>query len=227
MHRLMKSSSQNLAFQAFWTILAVVGGLVFFWLFPLKLFARLAARFGHSSPCPAALSRLVDNRLRRRYMRPVVDRIGIEPGERVLELGPGPGAFTLGAARRAGQEGRLIAVDIQPEMIAQVEQRVSRAGLCNVETRVANAHALPLDDESVDRAFLITVLPEIPEPARALAELHRVLRPGGVLSITEEFYDPDYLFASETIRLAEAAGFRFEERFGNILVYTANFRKTT
>ena len=60
-----------------------------------------------------------------------------------------------------------------------------------------------------------------------MAELHRVLRPGGVLSITEEFYDPDYLFASETIRFAEAAGFRFEERFGNILVYTANFRRTT
>jgi hypothetical protein len=42
---------------------------------------------------------------------------------------------------------------------------------------------------------------------------------------TEEFYDPDYLFLPETIRLVEAAGFRFEESFGNHLVYTANFRK--
>ncbi|MGD8625917.1 MAG: hypothetical protein PVF47_06960 [Anaerolineae bacterium] len=42
---------------------------------------------------------------------------------------------------------------------------------------------------------------------------------------TEEFYDPDYLFLPETIRLVEAAGFRFEESFGNFLVYTANFRK--
>jgi hypothetical protein len=52
-----------------------------------------------------------------------------------------------------------------------------------------------------------------------------VLRPGGVLSIGEEFYDPDYLFLPETIRLVEAAGFRLEERFGNLWVYTANFRR--
>jgi len=208
-----------------WIILIAVAGLVLFWLFPLKLVSRLAARFGHSSPCPAALSWLVDNPLRRRYMRPVLDRIGIQVGEQVLELGPGPGAFTVGAGRRVGAEGKLIAIDIQPEMIAQVEQRVREAKLTSVETHIASAHTLPLDDRSVDRAFLITVLPEIPDPARALAELHRVLRPDGVLSITEEFYDPDYLFLPETVRLVEAAGFRFDERFGNVWVYTANFRK--
>ena len=96
----MKGSSRNPARKAFWVALAVVVGMVFFWLFPLKLFARLAAHFGHSSPCPAALSWLVDNPLRRRYMRPVLDRIGIEPGERVLELGPGPGLL-LSAQRDA------------------------------------------------------------------------------------------------------------------------------
>jgi arsenite methyltransferase len=221
----MKTIGQNPLWKALWILLVAVGGLVFFWLLPLKLIARLAARFGKSSPCPASLSWLVDNPIRRRYMRPVPERIGIRPGERVLELGPGPGAFTVGAAQGAGVEGRLIAVDIQPEMIAQVERRVGNAGLTNVETHVASAHHLPLDDESVDRAFLITVLPEIPDPSRALAELHRVLRPGGTLSISEEFYDPDYLFLSETIRLVEAAGFRLEERFGNVWVYTANFRK--
>ncbi len=212
-------------YKMLWIVLVVAGGLVFFWLFPLKLISRLAAHFGHSSPCPAALSWLVDNPIRRRYMRPVLDRIGIRPGERVLEVGPGPGAFTVGAAQQVGAQGRLIAVDIQPEMIAQVEQRVQDAGLINVETHVASAHALPLDDGSVDLAFLITVLPEIPDPGRALADLHRVLRADGVLSITEEFSDPDYLFLSETIRLVESSGFRFEEHYGNALVYTANFRK--
>ncbi len=221
----MKAIRHNPLVKATCIALAVVGGLVFFWLFPLKLISRLAARFGHSSPCPASLSWLVDNPIRRRYMGPVLERIGIRPGERVLELGPGPGAFTVGAARRTGPQGRLIAVDIQPEMIAQVERRVREEGLTNVETYVANAHHLPLDDESVDRAFLVTVLPEILDPDLALAELARVLRPDGVLSITEEFYDPDYLFLPETIRLVEGAGFRFEERFGSVLVYTVSFRK--
>ena len=221
----MKAIRENPLVKTACIALATVGGLVFFWLFPLKLISRLAARLDHSSPCPASLSWLVNNPIRRRYMSHVLERIGIRPGERVLELGPGPGAFTVGAARRAGPQGRLIAVDIQPEMIALLERGIREEGLTNVETHVASAHHLPLDNESVHRAFLITVLPEIPDPARALAELRRVLRPDGVLSITEEFYDPDYLFLSETIRLVEKAGFRLEERFGNVLVYTVNFRK--
>lgn len=215
-----------------WIAPAVIGGLLFFWLFPLKLLSRLAAQFGKSAPCPASLNWLVDNPIRRRYVRPVLDRVGIRPGERVLELGPGPGIFTVEAARRVGSEGRLIAVDIQPEMITQVKERVREARLTNVETHVASAYDLPLDDESMDRAFLVTVLPEIPDQDRALTELRRVLRspepaegkPGGVLSITEEFFDPDYPFAFETIRRVEAAGFKLDRRFGNFLLYTLNFR---
>jgi ubiquinone/menaquinone biosynthesis C-methylase UbiE len=221
----MKDIEPHPIWKTLWIVLAAAGGLVLFWLFPLKLISRLAARLGHASPCPAALSWLMEHPLRRRYMGPVLDRTGIQPGERVLELGPGPGAFTVRAAQRAGATGRLIAVDIQPRMIAQVERRVREAGLTHVETHVASAHHLPLDDKSVDRAFLITVLPEIPDPGRALAEVHRVLRPDGVLSVTEEFSDPDYLFLPETVRLVEAAGFRLVERFGNLWVYTANFRK--
>jgi ubiquinone/menaquinone biosynthesis C-methylase UbiE len=206
-------------------LLGAIGGLLFFWLFPLKLIARLAHRFGTSAPCPAALSWLVHNPLRRRYMRPVLDRVGIQPGERVLELGPGPGAFTVDAAQRTGSEGRIIAVDIQPEMIARVEERVREANLTNVETRVAGAYELPLESESIDRAFLVTVLPEIPDQNRALAELWRVIKPGGQLSVTEEFMDPDYPFLFETIRRVEAAGFELVQRFGGFWVYTVNFRR--
>lgn len=221
----MRGLEQSPVRSVLWMLLATAGGLVLFWLLPLKLVARLAARFGRSSPCPASLSWLVDSPLRRRSVGPVLDRIGIRPGERVLELGPGPGTFTVDAARRAGVEGRLIAVDIQPGMIAQVDRRVREAGLANVETHVASAYDLPIGEQSVDRAFLITVLPEIPDRSRALAELRRVLRPDGMLSITEEFYDPDYLFLRETVRLVEAVGFRFDERFGNLWAYTANFRR--
>ena len=86
--------------KALWILLGIIGGLLFFWLFPLKLISRLAHRFGHSAPCPASLKWLVDNPIRRRYLRPVLARVGIFPGERILELGPGPGVFTVDAARR-------------------------------------------------------------------------------------------------------------------------------
>ncbi len=211
--------------KALWVLLGVIGGLAFFWLVVLKLLFRLAARFGKSAPCPASLAYLVNNPIRRRYTRPILGRVGIQPGECVLELGPGPGVFTVEAAQRVGPEGRLIAVDIQLAMIAHVEKRVRKAGLTNVETHIADAYHLPLEDDSVDRAFLVAVLPEIPDQARALAELRRVIKPGGVLSITEDFTDPDYPFAFETVRRAEAAGFSLERRFGNFWLYTANFRK--
>jgi ubiquinone/menaquinone biosynthesis C-methylase UbiE len=158
-------------------------------------------------------------------MRPVLDRLGILSGDQVLELGPGPGAFTVDAAGRVGPEGHLTVVDIQPEMIAKVEKRLRATHVANAETHVASAYDLPLPDSSVDRAFLVTVLGEIADQSRALTELHRVIRPGGILSVTEEWSDPDYLFAGETIRRAKSAGFRLCARFGNFLVYTLNFKK--
>ena len=201
--------------------------LAFFLFFEvgLKIIARIAHARGHSAACPPSFSWYFTSDFRKRYMRPAVERAGIKPGDRVLELGPGPGAFSVEAARRAGPEGRLTIVDIQPEMIAKVEARLREANIINAETRVAGAYGLPLENSTFDRAFLVTVLGEITDQRRALAELHRVLRPGGILSITEEFSDPDYPFAGETIRKAEAAGFRLSARFGNFLVYTLNFEK--
>jgi SAM-dependent methyltransferase len=201
--------------------LILAGGLALFWLVLIRILAKLTG----GEPCPYALAWLVDSPLRRWYMGGVLDRVGIQPGERVLELGPGPGAFTVGAARRTEPGGSLVAVDIQPKMIAAVERKVKEAGLTNVETRVANSYELPLEDESVDRAFLVTVLPEIPDQQRALAELRRVLKPGGTLSITEEFLDPDYPLARTTIRWAEGAGFELAARHGNWWIYTLNFKK--
>lgn len=198
--------------------------ILFIWFFLLKIVARIAARVGKSAPCPASLARIVDNPLRRRYMRPVLAWTAIQPGEQVLELGPGPGAFTIDAAKQTGPGGRLFAVDIQPRMIAQVQQRVQESGLSNVETHVAGAYDLPIPDKSIDRAFLISVLPEIPDQSKALAELRRVLRPEGILSITAEFADPDYLFARETLHLLVRNGFTLVEKHGNWWRYTMNFR---
>jgi ubiquinone/menaquinone biosynthesis C-methylase UbiE len=202
-------------------ILVVVGSIAFFWLGVMRVLARLSG----GQPCPYCFALVVDNPIRRWYLRPLINRIGIQPGERVLELGPGPGAFSVDAARQAGPDGALVAVDIQPKMIADVEKKVQQAGLANVETHIASAHDLPLETGSVDRAFLVTVLPEIPDRGRALAELWRVLKPGGVLSVTEEFLDPDYPLARTTIRWVQEAGFTLEERYGNWFSYTLNFRR--
>ena len=202
-------------------LLALAAGATFFWL----VIVRIVIRIRGVEPCPYSLARLLDTPIRRSYMGAIVERVGIRSGECVLELGPGPGLFTVQAAQRVGPDGILYAVDIQSEMIAAVEKRVRAAELTNVQTHVASAYEIPLADASVDRAFLIAVLPEIPDRGRALTEIRRVLVPGGVLSLSEEIIDPDYPLRRTTIRWAEAAGFELIEQQGNWLAYTINFRK--
>lgn len=82
-------------------------------------------------------------------------------------------------------------------------------------------------DISLPAAEMDAVLGEIPDPDRALAELHRVLAPQGVLSLGEAFLDPDYFFPAEAVRREEAAGFRLIERRGSFWEYTLNFRRVT
>lgn len=201
------------------TAFAVVAGILFLWLVVVRIWAHR-----HASPCPFSLSWLVDNPVRRRTTGVALDRAGIVPGERVLELGPGPGTFTLAAADKVGADGAVLAVDIQPRMIAALEKKISDAGATNVETLVADGLDLPVPSGSIDRAVLITVLHEIPDQPRALAELRRVLKPGGILSVTEEFLDPDYPLERTTRRRVTSSGFELIERYGDWRMYTLNFR---
>ncbi len=201
-------------------LVVAIACILFFWLVILRIIAKFK-----SAPCPASLSFFVTNSIRRYYTQSVLDRVGIQPGEKVLELGPGPGLFTIDASKRLGASGKLIAIDIQPEMINKIEKLINENQVTNVETKVASAHELPIEDNSIDRTFLVTVLPEIPDREKALKELFRVLKPGGIFSDTEEFLDPDYPLAKNVISQAEKVGFKLGERLGNFWLYTLNFRK--
>jgi ubiquinone/menaquinone biosynthesis C-methylase UbiE len=114
-------------------------------------------------------------------------------------------------------------VDIEPVLVEKLKAKVGRLGLDNVEARVGDACALPFDDGTFDVVFLISVLGEIPDPVGALREARRVLKPDGVLSITEFLPDPDYPLRRTVMRWAEAAGFDLVGREGNLFCYTLNF----
>jgi len=208
---------------AAWIILLVVLGLLFFWNVIFRLCVAIAKRSGHYLPCPVGFVWLTDNPLRRLWMRSVLAWIGLRLGELVLELGAGAGVFTVEAAHRVGPDGKVIALDLQPGMTVRVKTRVREAGLTNVEVLTADAANLPIRDGAIDRAFLVATLSEIPDQHRALTELRRVLKTGGVLSVTEEFLDPDYPLRSKTRARVEATGFILQQSFGNFWVYTLNF----
>lgn len=208
-----------------WLFIVSLLGLAFLWFIGMKVVVRLADLVHFAAPCPASLSWILENPFRRWYLRKTPNRIGFQAGERVLELGAGVGVFTEQAAYRVGAQGLVLAVDIQLEMALRLARRARSAGLSNVRILVADAESLPLVSGGFDRAFAVSVMAEIREKDRAFRELYRVLRPGGVLSITEEFIDPDYPFPWETRRRARAAGFHFLQRLGGVWTYTSNFAK--
>lgn len=133
---------------------------------------------------------------------------GVAPGETVLELGPGPGYFTVGASRMVGESGKIVCIDIQRAMFDHLLPRVAAEGENNVHPIVGNARELPIRSGSIDRAFLVTVLGEVPDPGPALDELRRVLRPTGTLAFCETLMDPDYVRAGTLREMCARAGFR-------------------
>jgi arsenite methyltransferase len=113
--------------------------------------------------------------LRRRSL--VYEALGAQPGERVLDAGCGPGFYVLELLDRVGPDGFVVGVDGSSDMLAVAARRCD--GHSNVRLAEGDVTSLPVDDESVDRAICIQVLEYVADTDGALAELHRVVRPGG------------------------------------------------
>jgi SAM-dependent methyltransferase len=186
---------------------------------------RKASRH-YRSPCPSQLAWILDNPLTNLAAGPAVtlDRIGLRPGEHGLDVGCGPGRLALPAAERVGPAGSITAVDVQPAMLARLRSRMDAAGISNINPRLEDVSDNPdLPPGSFDRAWLVTVLGEIPDRATALRNIHRLLKPGGTLSITEICPDPHYQRRKTVLGLAQAAGFEPAAYWGAWYTYTQNF----
>jgi ubiquinone/menaquinone biosynthesis C-methylase UbiE len=201
-------------------------GVVSLCLLVLLLSSYVLIRIRRSrsaAPIPSFLTTLIDHPLRRRFLQPPEEtsrRHGIQPGMRVLEVGPGRGTYSIAAARAAGENGQVVAIDIEPRLVNQLTRRAFEEGVTNLEVQVGDASNLNFEDEEFDLVFMIAVLGEIPHPDRALREFHRVLRWGGILAISELLPDPDYVPAEDLIELVTTNGFRVSEKVGNRFYYT-------
>src|SRR5213079_1677339 len=175
----------------------------------------------HPSACPysqrfwvEAPHPLITRQRLRRLLEP-------RPGERVLEIGPGTGYYTLDLAQWVGHEGSIEVFDLQQEMLDHTIRRAREKGLWNVNPTRGDAQDLPYDDDSFDAAVLVTVLGEIPDQDAGLREVARVLRSGGRLIVGELFGDPHMVTMGSLQSRAESAGLRFAGRVGSRLAYFA------
>ena len=147
------------------------------------------------------------------------------PGERLLEVGPGTGYYALPVASWLGPGGTLEVLDVQREMLDHTLRRAAEERVDGIVATEADARSMPYEDESMDGAYLVTVLGEIPDQDAALRELRRVVRPGGRVVVGELFGDPHWVSPPALRRRAEAAGLRFEQRAGTPLGYFARFAR--
>ena len=205
------------------TVIASIAGLFIFY----QIVIRILRRFIHF-PAPAFIGRFLDSDLRRKLQSPdaIIERSGIEKKMKVLEIGCGSGAFTTYIARAVGEQGEVYALDIQQKMLDQLKGKLSiskNSNIGNIKLVKASAYELPFKNNSFDLVYMVSVFQEIPDGVKALDEIKRVLKPAGILSISEFFIDPDYPLRTTTIIQGERGGFKLDSVSGNFWNYTVKF----
>ena len=179
-----------------------------------------------SLPCTTSLAWLLENPFTTGYHSTVLARLELSPGLSVLDAGCGPGLLTTAVAAAVTPQGWVLALDIQPGMIAKAQARAARAGLSNIDYLVTPLGQGKLPASRFDRALLVTVLGEIRDKVGALKEIRSSLRPGGFLSITEVLLDPHYQSMRKIGALADGAGLRFGNKIGNYFMFTVNLERS-
>ena len=196
-------------------------------LFIIFVIVRIIRKI-YKFPIPAFATRLIDNPFRRRLIQKpelIAERMQLKPGMTVVEIGPGKGSYTKAVAEKVQPNGKVFAIDIQESIINRLKKKIKKENIQNIIPKIDDANNLSFEDESVDRIFAIACLPEIPDPIRVLREFKRILKPDGIISLSELFLDPDYPLRRTEKRWAKEAGLDFYEGFGNWFVYQLNFIK--
>jgi len=114
----------------------------------------------------------------------ILKEVGIKPGFQVLDYGCGPGSYIIPLAELVGESGKVYALDIHPLAIRKVQDIASRKQLANVETILSDCQT-GLPDNSLNAVLLYDIFHHLSDPNGVLQELHRVLKPDGILSFSD------------------------------------------
>jgi len=163
--------------------------------------------------CPWWGGYFIDNPFRRLLHRPeVILAPYLRPGMAAMDFGCGMGFFSIPIARIVGDDGRVIAVDLQQKMLDVLRKRATKAG---VTKRIVTVRCEPDStgvDESVDFALAFYSVHEAPDAGRVIAEIHRLLRPQGRFLVVEPIGHVRAAEFQDLLSLGEDAGFKLSDR---------------
>lgn len=161
--------------------------------------------------------------IRRIFIDPyrVLKSAGLRSGQRVMEVGCGPGFFTIPAAKIVGEKGIVYAIDIYPLAIKTVQEKIRKERMTNVKTILADASQTRLPDQSIDLAFLFGIVHRIDENLECiLDELYRILKSDGIISIEKSPSSKKKL-----VEAVERKGYIYSGNKGGIFLFTKKNRE--
>ena len=127
----------------------------------------------------------------------ILAEVDIKSGFSILDYGCGSGSYTIPAAQLVGESGKVYSLDIHSLAVQQVQKVVAKKRLTNIETILSDC-ATALSDESIDIVLLYDTLHGLSEPDKVLAELHRVLKPNGFLSVNDHHLEEQEIITKIT-----------------------------
>ena len=165
-----------------------------------------------------------ESRQREEDCETLLAALKVQPGQAVCDMGCGNGFYTLPLARQTGEAGKVLAVDIQPEMLHMLDERAKAEGLKNIQLITGTQTDPQLEPESVDLILLVDVYHEFSHPRQMLAAMHKALKPGGRIALAEfRLEDRNVpikrlhkMSKKQILREYEANGFKLVEEFDKL-----------
>ena len=144
----------------------------------------------------------------------LLEAAGLKPGQKVLEVGCGPGFFTIPAAKMVGEKGLVYAIDVNHRAIKRVEEKMQKYGIVNIKPILGNAADSGSPEQSIDLVFVFGLRYVAGGLSNLISGIHTILKPEGILSFEKTTGSDEQLLDE-----VETAGFTFKEKKGRILIF--------